>query len=181
MLLPDDIAGLAPMLLKSVWAEHAPSVSGTLARKTVAVSTSRLLKDCPELLATDAFGALMQVTTSSSEPSPSFTSRERQPYRICSDRTSLTAQAAVSMVLADAGVAANESADGAAEEAEDGIEAEGGYSAAYVALNFASNAEVDLYADAQAAAALAAALSAVSAANPGRRALRVTLWRGLHT
>ena len=78
------------------------------------------------------------------------------------------------MVLADAGVAANESADGAAEEAEDGIEADSGYSAAYVALNFASTAEVDLYADAQAAAALTTALSAVSAANPGRRALRVT-------
>ena len=51
------------MLLKSVWAEHAPSVSGTLTRKTVAVSTSRLLKDCPELLSTDAFGALKNEGT----------------------------------------------------------------------------------------------------------------------
>ena len=64
MPVPRGIAGLAPMLLKSVWAEHAPSASGTLTRKTVAVSTSRLLQDCPELLATDAFGALMQVTAS---------------------------------------------------------------------------------------------------------------------
>merc|ERR1712070_377433 len=53
---------LAAMVLRGVWAEHARTVSGAMARKTVVISTTRLLL-VPELLASapDTFLALLQA------------------------------------------------------------------------------------------------------------------------
>ena len=53
---------LAAMMLRDVWAEHAPNVSGAVARKTVVISTTRVLQVPEVLISTpDPFLALLQA------------------------------------------------------------------------------------------------------------------------
>ena len=137
--------GLCAMILQNVWAANAAAVPAGVPRKTVAISSTRLLCECPELLADAAtFGAVLNAVL-------------------------LLLLAEQGMAIGTAtGVDLN------AEE-EEGIDigagatgAEPGYVAAYAQLHFASGAEVDLYADQTPLDFLRASLARLSSSQPGQ-------------
>jgi len=130
--------GLTAMILGRVWAEHSVGVSGALARKTVAISSVRLLTDSAELLASpEAFAAVLQAVVAM-----------------------LLADAGVS-------TKPTEDADEEAEDAPPDVDGGGGYSAAYVQLSFAANSETDLYASEVPSRFFASGLTQLNAAQPG--------------
>ena len=136
---------LAAMVLRGVWAEHARTVSGAMARKTVVISTTRLLL-VPELLASapDTFLALLQAAMAIVLTDQSFKGEIKD----------------------------DDNAPGNFDEFCGGSS---GYSAAYVPLIFASSGEVDLYPSEHATVAMGNVMTLLSASQPAFSQLLQTL------
>ncbi len=136
---------LAAMMLRDVWAEHAPNVSGAVARKTVVISTTRVLQVPEVLISTpDTFLALLQAAV------------------------------AVILADHGVNSGANdelEEQDNFEEVGGSGL----GYTTAYVQLNFASSAEKDFYSSEDSIAALCTTMAQLSASQPGLAQLLRTL------
>ena len=115
--------GLLPMLVRGVWAESLPGVTGTTARKTAAIGSARLLAEATVLSSDQAtFSALLQALL----------------LMVLQDQGVTTASQAV------AAAAAEELA--ATADIESAGAGGAGYVAAYAQLNFASpNEDPDMY------------------------------------
>merc|ERR1712070_1201257 len=127
---------LAAMVLRGVWAEHARTVSGAMARKTVVISTTRLLL-VPELLASapDTFLALLQAAMAIVLTDQSFKGEIKD----------------------------DDNAPGNFDEFCGGSS---GCSAAYVPLIYASSGEVDLYPSEHATVAMGNVMTLLSSSQP---------------
>ena len=134
--------GLSGMVLSSAWPQHAAAAAAGVQRKTICISTARLLCECPEVAAEpETFSALLTVL-----------------LLLLLAEQGMAVGAAV-----DLNAEEEESLDfgGAAAEGP-------GYVAAYAQLRFASSTETDLYAAEVPLDFLRASLSRLSAAQPGR-------------
>ncbi len=133
-------AGLSTMAMRGLWSEYAGFSAGATLRKTVIISTARLLSEVPELLDdAETAGALLLAAM-----------------------RMLEADAGIG----DAALKLNAQPD----EADDGVElagtGESGYAAAFVQLSFAKDSERDLYPGEVASRCLGAAVNRMAAQRP---------------
>ena len=133
--------GLSGMILQSVWPTHAAVAAG-VQRKTICISSVRLLCECPETVGeAETFSAVLNAV-----------------LLLLLAEQGMAVGAAVDLNAEE-------------EEGIDfgGGAAEGpGYVAAYAQLHFASSAETDLYADKTPLDFMRNSLTQLSAAQPGR-------------
>ena len=134
--------GLSGMILGSAWPQHAAAAAGAQ-RKTVCISSVRLLCECPELAGEpETFSALLTAV-----------------LQLLLAEQGMAVGAAV-----DLNAEEEEGLDFGGAEAGGGP----GYVAAYAQLHFASAAEADLYPTEVPLDFLRASLTRLSAAQPGR-------------